>query len=635
MHSFPGVALPCGRVRPRRTQAGDEPEFSSKLNLFENCGNGYGLVMQTFYKRFSVITGFAVLLIILVGNALVTRRQLAVQIDNQVGVLHTRQVLSELQQTQILLVDAETGQRGFLYTGDLKYLAPYRSAAQQIAAHLDNLAQLTADNPRHRAHMTVLRNLTQEKLHELAQTLSLYQGGHPDQARALVLSDVGLATMNNIRVVMGQMQQEEASLEAVRTEDYKKSIRVTIAAIYLASLLATLGLILLAYYILQEMELRERHAQEIHAREEWFRVTLTSIGDAVIAADQHGRVTFLNPVAEALTGTTMLEAMGKDIREVFPIFNEYTGEVTENPVKKVMDLGIVVGLANHTVLKHQNGTLIPIEDSAAPIKNDRDQLVGVVLVFRDVADERKSQEILRKTEKLAAAARLSATVAHEINNPLEAVVNLIYIAKAAPDAPPAVVQQLSLAEQELERVAHITRQTLGFYRESYVPEQIEVSALVESVLRLYSNKLAAKNIHVERHFGECPTVKGVPGELKQVISNLVSNAIDAVGKDGTITVRLLCVEQATGGFAQIVIEDDGPGIPAEHADRIFEPFFTTKKDVGTGLGLWVTKEIVSRHGGSILVRARDGEHAPQGAAFTICLPVKPDFLDEADHHLSN
>jgi signal transduction histidine kinase len=222
-----------------------------------------------------------------------------------------------------------------------------------------------------------------------------------------------------------------------------------------------------------------------------------------------------------------------------------------------------------------------------------------------VTVERKSREVLYKTEKLAAAARLAASVAHEINNPLAAVVNLVYLAKAAPDAPPSVVQPLALAEQELERVAHITRQTLGFYRESSVPELVEMPVLIESVLKLYSNKLKNKNIAIEREFCSCPPILGMPGELKQVISNLISNAADAVGTDGTITVRTWCADEQEGIGVHLTIADDGPGIAAEDLSRIFEPFFTTKKDVGTGLGLWVTKEIVERHGGSIQAGPRN------------------------------
>jgi len=340
----------------------------------------------------------------------------------------------------------------------------------------------------------------------------------------------------------------------------------------------------------------------------------------VIVTDSAGKVSFLNHVAEMLTGRDLSAARDRDVAEVFPVFNEFTGAPSENPVKRVMREGQVAGLANHTVLKHADGYLIPIEDSAAPIRNDRGKLIGVVLVFRDVTNERKSEELLRKTEKLNAAARLSATVAHEINNPLEAVANLIYLARISPGASPEIVEHLGLAEQELERVAHITRQTLGFYRESNEPEAIDIPALIESVLRLYSNKLDAKNIRVEREFRGCPEMVGIAGELKQVVSNLVSNAIDAVAANGSIRIRLMPQENGNDDTVQLVIEDDGPGISPENAERIFEPFFTTKKDVGTGLGLWVSREIIERHGGTITLNSKDGHTTMRGAAFVIKLP---------------
>jgi PAS domain S-box-containing protein len=577
--------------------------------------------MQTFYKRFSVITAFAALLAVLIGNAIVTRSQLSVQIDNQDWVAHTRQVIFELNQTELLLTDAETGQRGFLVTGDSKYLAPYYAAITQIQPHIDTIAHLTIDNPREQSLIPTLRTLASTKLAELDRTIQLTKAGNTQETRALVLSDLGLSTMNDFRALIARMQKEEAYLEALRFADYRKSVQSTIVSIYLASLLGVLGLVFLAYYILREMNTREKHAQEIRSREEWFRVTLSSIGDAVIATDQAGKVTFLNPVAETLTGIKLAQAKGKDVLDVFPIFNEVSGKPTENPVRKVLELGRVIGLANHTVLQHSDGSLIPIEESAAPIRDDRGQLLGVVLVFRDVTHERKSEEVLRKTEKLATAARLSASVAHEINNPLEAVTNLLFLAKSAPDAPPSVIQPLILAEQELERVAHITRQTLGFYRESNEPGQVYIPALIESVLKLFSNKLIAKNITVHRDFAECPPLRGMEGELKQVVSNLISNAADAVERNGTIVVRTKCVEESGSSIVQVVVEDDGPGVAADHVDRIFEPFFTTKQDVGTGLGLWITKEIVDRHGGSILVRPRDDNGNAHGAAFTILLPL--------------
>ena len=579
--------------------------------------------MQNFYKRAGVLTGFLLLLLILIANAFITRRQLAVQIANQSWVLRSRQVLFELSQIESLLKDAETGQRGFLYTGQPIYLRPYNVALTQIESHLHNLSQLTADDPRQQANISQLRGLTQEKFSELAQTIRLYQSGQTEQAKALVLSDVGLATMDKFRQLTNQMMQEETSVEQMRMAAYQRSVRSTILSIYFASILAALGLLLLAYRILREMDLREKHGAEIREREEWFRVTLTSIGDAVIATDKQGIVTFVNPVATQLTGTNFAQAKGKPIQEIFPIFHEYTHQVSENPVKKVLEQGKIVGLANHTALQHRDGSMTPIEDSAAPIRNDDGDVVGVVLVFRDATYHRKSQEVLRKAEKLAAAARLAATVAHEINNPLEAVGNLIYLAKAAPEMPTEAMQQLTLAEQELARVSHLTRQTLGFYRESSAAVLVEVPVLIESVLALYSNKFSTKNITVLRDFGECPPIQVVRGEMNQVVANLISNAADAVSHDGVITIRLACKESTDGPVVHLAVEDDGPGVTEENAQRIFEPFFTTKKDVGTGLGLWVVKEIVERHGGAIGVNSHNG-NGPRGAIFTVQLPCSPE-----------
>ena len=579
--------------------------------------------MQLIYKRFGVITGFVLLLILLVANALITRRQLAVQVANQSRVEHIQQVLIALNQTQSLVKDAETGQRGYLYTGELKYLDPYNQALTQLDPQL-NLLQQMFKNPAKLAEVAQLRTLTQAKLAELAETIRLYNSGDPDAARALVLSDRGRLIMVQIDNLIGKIQLQETTLESTRSEDTRRSIRNTYISIYLASLVAAAGLFFLAYYITKAMAQREIYARQLEEREEWFRSTLTSLGDAIVATDGRGYVTFLNPMAEKLMGRALSVTRGKYIEDVFPIFNETTLKPVDNPVKKVMEHGFIVGLANHTVLQNTDGTYVPIEDSAAPIRDGRGKIVGVVLVFRDATTERKSQEVLRKTEKLAAAARLAATVAHEINNPLEAIGNLIYISKATEGIPESAFTNLTLAEEELARVSHITRQTLGFYRESKQPNEVDLPTLVESVLNIYSNKLRTKNIILVRDFHDCPPIQALAGELKQAVANLVSNAADAVPHGGTICVRIDCHEDTTTHIVKIIVEDDGPGIAPEHRDHIFEPFFTTKKDVGTGLGLWVTKEIIERHSGTVEVRSMNGT-GPSGTAFSITLPVRPDF----------
>lgn len=578
--------------------------------------------MQPLYKRFSVVTGFALLVLLLVANSIVIRRQLAVQVTNQAWVYHTQQVLLELTQTESLLKDAETGQRGYLYTHEPRYLDPYNRAITEVDGHIQKLSLLVADNPDQLANIGRLRLLAKQKLAELSATIKLDQAGNPDAARSLVLTNSGLFTMEKIRALINEMLRQENSLNALRMDAYQKSVRLTIACVYLASVLAGVGLILLAYYILREINLRERHGAQVRQREEWFRVTLTGLGDGVIATDEQGNVTFVNPVAERLTGRNLAQAKGRPIAEVFPIFNEVTHQPVDNPVKKVMELGSIVGLANHTVLQHVDGSLVPIEDSAAPIFDDSGRLVGVVLVFRDATSERQSQELMRKTEKLAAAARLAATVAHEINNPLEAVCNLIYLAKNRSGLAPEVVHDLTLAEHELDRVSHITRQTLGFYRESNSPDALDLPVLVDSALKLFSSKFQSKHIRLECVLEQCPLVQGWSGELKQLIANLVSNAADAVEMNGTLKVHLSCVESSKGGEIQIRVEDDGHGIAPDDLQRIFEPFYTTKKDVGTGLGLWVSKKIAERHGGTIEVQSRVG--VAHGTVFTVLLPCTAD-----------
>ena len=579
--------------------------------------------MQLITKRFGVVTGFVLLLILLVANAFVTRRQLDVQVQNQARVQRIQKVLIALNQTQALVEDAETGQRGYLYTGQTRYLDPYNQAITQLDPQLRSLKGMF-NNPAKRAEVEKLHSLTQAKLAELSKTIVLFNSGHPDAARAEVLSDRGRLIMVEIRDLISQIQQQETTLESARSEDVRRSIRNTYISIYLASFVAALGLGFLAYYIVKSIALRDTYARQLEEREEWFRSTLTSLGDAVIATDGHGHVTFLNSMAEKLMGATLSITRGKYIEDIFPIFNEATLKPVENPVKKVMEHGNIIGLANHTVLLNTDGTYIPIEDSAAPIRDGRGRIVGVVMVFRDATIDRKSQEVLRKTEKLAAAARLAATVAHEINNPLEAIGNLIYITKMIDGLPKDAVDHLTLAEDELLRVSHITRQTLGFYRESKQPNEVDLPELVESVLNIYSNKFRTKNITIVRDFHDCPPLQALAGELKQAVANLISNAADAVPHSGTICVRIDCHEGATNKIVEVIVEDDGPGIAPEYRDHIFEPFFTTKKDVGTGLGLWVTKEIIERHSGTIEVRSMNGSR-PSGTAFSITLPVRPDI----------
>lgn len=235
----------------------------------------------------------------------------------------------------------------------------------------------------------------------------------------------------------------------------------------------------------------------------------------------------------------------------------------------------------------------------------------------------RAQEALRRSEKLAVTGRLAASIAHEINNPLEAVTNLLYLMRTD-RAPGKLDVYLNQAEQELARVAEITKHTLRFYREPNKPVKTELPAVLHSVLVLYNSRITAANISIESELlTPRATVLSSPGELRQVIANLIGNAVDAMRYGGRLRIRISTerVCHINGHpCVRLTIADTGPGIPPELLPRIFEPFVTTKGETGTGLGLWVTEEIIRRNGWKIAVRSsRQPKRA--GTIFSIQMPV--------------
>jgi PAS domain S-box-containing protein len=232
------------------------------------------------------------------------------------------------------------------------------------------------------------------------------------------------------------------------------------------------------------------------------------------------------------------------------------------------------------------------------------RVAGLII---DVTESRLAEQALRRTEKLAAAGRLAATVAHEVNNPLEALVNLVYLAQGVRDLPDEAAEHLRIADGELRRMAHIVRQTLGFYRETTVPREVDTVRLVAEVLDLYRSRANTRGLTLLLEASEPALhVHANGGEIKQVVANLISNAIDATPPGGRIEASL----RRAGDGIEIAVADTGSGISEASRKHLFEPFFTTKSDVGTGLGLWVSKGIVEKHGGTIAVD-------PAGAAGTV------------------
>ncbi len=349
-----------------------------------------------------------------------------------------------------------------------------------------------------------------------------------------------------------------------------------------------------------------------------------SSNDAIMSKDLNGIVTSWNPAAEKILGYTAEEMIGRSIRTVIP------PELQDDEDRILATIARGERIEHfETVRLTKGGKRIEVSLTISPVKDQSGQIVGAAKVLRDITEQKKAERALRTTERLASVGKLAATVAHEINNPLEAITNLIYLAKngAVRDD---VREFLTTAEQELDRISHITKQTLGFYRDTNNPSSVRIGEMLEPLIAVFAPRGRNKRVEIRSEVLDDAAIHAVAGETRQIIANLLSNSMDAVTAGGQIRIRVSArkdhrAEPLAG--VRITIADSGPGIPAEDRQRIFEPFFTTKKDVGTGLGLWVCKNIVDKHHGSIRVRS-SATPGRSWTVFSLFLPSLPDPVQE-------
>ena len=335
--------------------------------------------------------------------------------------------------------------------------------------------------------------------------------------------------------------------------------------------------------------------------------------DAIFSTSPDGLITSWNRGAERLYGYSEAEVVGSPVLMLAP--PERREECEHNT--RVLNRGGTVE-SYQTERMRKDGTRVPILLSISPLRNREGQIIGKSATARDISVQQRSEEAVRQSAKLAPAGRLAASIAHEINNPLEAVLNLIYLAR---NDPRQADQYLSMAEEEIGRVAHLAQQALGFVRDTSSPDQMDASRIMDEVLQLYSHKLDSKQIRVTRRYRGSSQISGYAGEVRQLLTNFLVNAVDAMDSGGALHVRVRGGRHWSDGQegVRITLADDGSGIPQHSLGRIFEPFYTTKKDAGTGIGLWVSRGIIEKHGGSIRVRSQVGGQY-RGTAFSIFLP---------------
>jgi PAS domain S-box-containing protein len=560
-------------------------------------------------------------LVLLLLLALVLAWQIQRTLREQRRIDHTDRITAQLNEMERLVVDQETGLRGYQLSRDPTTLEPYQNAEGSLHLAFDSLLLLVKEDPDQLRRLRQVRDSHELWMGFAGRALDNLRAGKIFGDTALDLS--GAQLMAALRTQIGTMTQIEVKRRDEEVRSTNSQVR-TLMTILLASSIGIgffLGIVtqrnLKRVSLAFRASLEEAHerADELVESRQWLQTTLESVGDALIACDRHRCVELMNPVAQQLTGWTLEEAKGKPLETVFRAVDERTREAVKTPDGEADEKSP----SNYSLLVAKDGTEYLIDQSAAPIRNANGEVAGVVLVFRDVTDLRRRDAALMAHEKLAIAGRLSASIAHEIHNPLDSVANLHYL--MANENDPALQQRyLGMAQQELNRTLQISRAMLGLYREPKAPVEVELRELLASVLLLLDRQLKDQSVKVVRKLGESVSVQGFPGELRQVFTNLITNGADAAGPGGRVQVLLENSPTDSRPGAIVTISDSGPGIPPELQTKLFQPFFTTKGEQGTGLGLWVSRGIVEKHGGTIEL-SNSSDAAFPGALVRVYLPA--------------
>lgn len=578
---------------------------------------------------------FAAIAVLIAGSTLLTYAFGVRVIRMREAASGQRHLIAEIQTVLSTMVDAETGQRGFVITGDESYLQVYEDALRRLPQDFGSLASGDGSEIS-LPEISALRRLANAKLTELRSVIEARRTSGFEAAAELIKTGAGKQKMNELREVFGRLIARHQELLEEETKIADRATR-TRTAVFISCGLASLLFVGWSYRrigsVLAEREAARHDAEEQRAQaqrqKEYLAVTLASIGDCVIVADPEGRITFMNSIAEKTTGWSMAEAQTMPAAEVFHIINEETRQPVEGPVAKVLKLGVVIGLANHTLLVRKDGTELPIDDSGAPIRDEQGHLHGVVLVFRDFSEHRKNAAEMRAAREAAEAAssakdKFLAMLSHELRTPLAPVLTMLNLWENSDDVPAALKPDVQMLRRNVELEARIIDDLLDMTRIArgmiaITTETTNVHDLIRYLVTMLRSNINDKRLAVSLQLeAPRPHVHTDASRLQQILWNILNNAIKFSDAAGSLTVA---TANDSLGNLRIEVVDTGIGMAPGTLDRLFDPFEQADRSYrnpGLGLGLAISRGLVDLLGGKLVA---DSKGLGQGSTFTITFPA--------------
>lgn len=553
-------------------------------------------------------------------------------------ITHTRAVLAQSSEVQRLVVDAESAARGYAVIGDQRVLEPYRAAVQALPAAMGSLQELVRDNPDQTRRVSMLIPLIEARMEHSTRVVELRELQQVAAARDLIQAGYGVDLMERVRKGLAELDMVENILLEQRLKTGEREAVFTRLMLMLLTA-AALGALAASWWF-NRRALSELRRMEVLARggEARLLVTLQSCGDGLIVTDEAGKITMLNPVAQALTGWREDQARGLPLEQIFRIVNEFSRADVESPVGRVLREGKVVGLANHTVLIARDGSERPIDDSGAPVKGPNGEILGVVLVFRDVSSRRHAEiareRLLRAEAEREGAIRASeakdqflALVSHELRAPLAAIRGWLHLlmsgfvtAAAVPDALQRIYRNTRLQERLVNDLLDVSRIAAGKLEVLRAP--IDLVEVVRAAFDECRPAAEQKSLRLTLRCDEPRSyVLGDEQRMIQVVSNVLGNAIKFTPADGEVTLALERLDE----HAVVMVRDSGVGMTPEVMEHLFDRFWQadssrTRDQGGLGLGLTIAKHLVEEHNGTIQVHS---EGLQCGATVTVKLPLLP------------